>query len=88
VNAAPRYRIIIYNRTTDEFGGDIDIPRPLLHQVLAIAAIATSAHELGEYPLTEEQVRDISSLLGFGADFSRFHYHLEPVDPGQRRLRA
>jgi hypothetical protein len=81
-----RYRIILYSRTTDDFRGTIDVPQPLLSQVLAIAGIATSAHELGEYELTPEQVRDISSLIGFGADPSRFHYHLEPVDRGQHRL--
>ena len=68
----PRYRIILYNRTTDRLGGAIDIPQPLLHQVLAIAGIATSANELGEHPLNAEQVRDISSLLSFGADPSLF----------------
>jgi hypothetical protein len=81
-----RYRIILYNRTTDDFGGTIDIPQPLLPQVLAIAGIATTANELGEHVLTPEQVRDISSLIGFGADSFRFHYHLEPIDPGQHRL--
>lgn len=81
-----RYRIILYNRTNDSFGGTIDIPQPLLPQVLAIAGITTTANELGEYALTPEQVRDISSLIGFGANPSRFHYHLEPIDPGLRRL--
>jgi hypothetical protein len=81
-----RYRIILYNRTTDKFGVTIDIPDPLLPQVLAIAGIATSANELGEYALTAQQIRDISSLIGFGADASRFHYHLESVDPSPRRL--
>lgn len=81
-----RYRIILYNRLTDSFGGTIGIPRPLLPQVLAIAGIATNANELGEYALTPEQARDISSLIGFGADPSRFHYHLEPIEPGLHRL--
>ena len=63
----PRYRLISYNRTTDRIGGIIDIPAPLLKQVLAIAGIAMSASELGEHALTGEQVRDISSLIGVGA---------------------
>jgi hypothetical protein len=76
----PSYRIIFYNRTTDRFGGDIDIPNPLLRQVLTIAGITGySASDLGEHPLTGEQIRDISSLLSFRADPSRFHYHLEPI---------
>ena len=73
----PRYRILLYNRTTDRLDGAVDIPQPLLHQVLAIAGVTTSANELGEYPLNAEQVRDISPLLGFEADPSRFHYHLD-----------
>jgi hypothetical protein len=84
----PRYRLISYNRTTDRIGGIIDIPAPLLKQVLAIAGIAMSASELGEHALTGEQVRDISSLIGVGADAARFHYHLEPIEPGVHRLRA
>lgn len=84
----PHYRIVLYNRTTDRFGGAVDIPLLHLSQVLAIAGIATSANELGEHPLTQQQVRDISSLIGFGADFSRSHYHLEPIHPGHTRLCA
>ena len=80
------YRIIIYNRTTDRVGGVIDIPAPLLNKVLAIAGIAATPDEVGEFALSGEQVRDISSLVNFGADFSRFHYHLEPVDPAPRRV--
>jgi len=84
----PHYRIVLYNRTTDRFGGAFVIPARYLNQVLAIAGIATSANELGEYPLTQQQVRDISSLISFAADFSRFHYHLETVGPGHTRLWA
>lgn len=84
----PRYRIILYNRSDDKFGGTINIPQPLVRQVLAIAGIANNPTELGEYPLTDEQVRDISSLLSFGANPSRFHYHLETIDPGHNRLHA
>ena len=74
-----RYRLIFYNRTTDRVGGTIDIPGRFLQQVLKIAGI-TNASELGEYPLGRKEVDDIAALIRFRPDFSRFEYHLEPIE--------
>jgi hypothetical protein len=82
-----RYRVIFYNRDTDLVGGLIEVPGRYLGKVLAIAGIE-NASELGEYPLTQEQVRDIATLIGFRPDTSRFHYHLEPLGSERDRLRA
>lgn len=73
-----RYRLILYNRSTDQMGGLIDIPASLLPQVLSLAGIQ-NASDLGEYPLDPKQVSDIANLIGFRADVSRFKYHLEPL---------
>jgi hypothetical protein len=71
-----RYRLILYNRSTDRVGGLIDIPGNVLPQVLTLAGIQ-NPNDPGEYPLDPKQVRDIARLIGFKPDVSRFHYHLE-----------
>ena len=82
-----RYRLICYNRSTDEVGGLFPIPGRYLARVLKIAGIK-NARELGEYPLSDEQIRDIAALVGLKPDPSRFSYHLEPIGFTQDRLRA
>jgi hypothetical protein len=81
-----RYRLIFYNRSTDQVGGLIDIPAHFLPQVLALAGIQ-NANDLGEYPLDPKQVRDIAALIGFRPDISRFTYHLEPLGLVQDKFR-
>jgi hypothetical protein len=82
-----RYRLIFYNRSTDQVGGLIDIPANVLPQVLALAGIQ-NANDPGEYPLDPTQARDITALVGLKPDVSRFAYHLEPVGLVPDRLRA
>jgi hypothetical protein len=82
-----QYRLICYNRSTDEAGGLFPIPGRYLARVLKIAGIK-NAKELGEYPLNDEQIRDIAALIGLKPDLSRFAYHLEPFGSTQDRLRA
>ena len=74
-----RYRIIFYNRTTDLVGGTIDIPGQYLPKVLAIAGIG-NARDPGEYPLEPKKIIEISALLRFKPDISRYEYHLEPLE--------
>jgi hypothetical protein len=73
-----RYRLILYNRSTDDVGGLIDIPGRLLPKVLSLAGIK-NAREPGEYSLDAKQVGDIAAVIGFKPDTSRFIYHLEPL---------
>ncbi len=79
-----RYRIILYDRATDEavassaYLASIFGPR-----ILAIAGAAE--RRAGEIPLDQDQISEIAKLIGFAADVSRFHYHLEPVAPGARQ---
>jgi len=82
-----QYRLIFYNRSTDRVGGLIDIPGRLLAQVLTLAGIQ-NANVLGEYPLDAAQVHNISALVGFKPDPTRFEYHLEPTGQIPDRLRA
>lgn len=82
-----QYRIISYNSCTDLMSAAISIPAKHIRRVLAIAGVV-NADALGELPLEEDQARDIAALVGFDADVSRFHYHLEPIAPAHARLPA
>jgi hypothetical protein len=75
-----RYRIILYDRKTDEAAGTINVPRKQLSRILALVGVI-DPNELGELPLDEEQVSQIAKLIGFATDAGRFHYHLEPIAP-------
>ncbi|HEX3881572.1 MAG TPA: hypothetical protein VHW66_02835 [Stellaceae bacterium] len=75
-----KYRIISYDCATDLMSETVSIPAKHLRRVLAIARIV-NPEELGEFPLEEDQARDIAALIGFDADVARFHYHLEQVTP-------
>jgi len=82
-----QYRVISYNRSTDQIGGTFVVPGRHLPSVLKIAGI-NNARELGEYPLDDQQVRAIAALIGMNTDLSRFVYHLEPLGFTHDRLRA
>ena len=82
-----RYRVIIYERTTDHVGGIIDVPAALAVQALAIAAVA-DADEPGETDLDDIQAIQMARLLGFRANVARYIYHLETVLTTDDRLRA
>jgi hypothetical protein len=73
-----RYRVIMYERTTDRVGGMIDVPQKLVPQALAIAGVSDPT-DLGETELTDSQVYALANLLGFRANLSRYVYHLETL---------
>jgi hypothetical protein len=73
-----RYRVIMYERSTDRVGGIIDVPPALVPQALSIAGVVNAA-EPGETELTGAQARALANLLGFQANVSRYVYHLETL---------
>jgi hypothetical protein len=75
-----QYRIIFYNKSTDQVGGLVAIPGQHLSRVLKMAGIRNS-REPGEYPLDDKQIVAIASIIGMSIDPSRFIYHLEPLGP-------
>ena len=81
---APRYRVIMYQRTTDRVGGTVDVPDALVPQALRMAGISDPL-EPGETELADSEARLIANLLGFRSNVSRYIYHLETVvtDPLQ-----
>jgi hypothetical protein len=82
-----RYRVIMYERTTDRAGGTIDVPAMLATQVLSIAGIA-DGDEPGETALTDAQAAALARLLAFRANVARYIYHLETLAGSPDRLRA
>ena len=36
---------------------------------------------LGEYPLDDEQTKQVAKILGFRPEPERFYYYVEPYDP-------
>ena len=73
-----RYRVIMYERTTDQVGGIVDVPDALAVQALAIAGVA-DADEPGETDLDDIQAIQMASLLGFRENVARYIYHLETI---------
>jgi hypothetical protein len=82
-----RYRVIMYERTTDHVGGIIDVPDALVVQALRIAGV-TDADEPGETDLDDIQAIQMAGLLQFRSNVARYIYHLETVLATDGRLRA
>ena len=75
------YRIISYDRITERMKGGLIVPPSVLAQVKAIADFKPQDDGLGEYPLDEEQTRQVATILGFRPEPDKFLYRVEPYDP-------
>ena len=59
------YRIVSYDRITERMKGSLIVPPSVLGQVKTIAGFQPQDDGLGEYPLDEEQIRQVATILGF-----------------------
>jgi hypothetical protein len=75
------YRIVTYDRATERMKGSLPVTPSVLSQVKKIAGFQPQDDGLGEYPLDEQQTRQIASLLEFRPEPDRFFYYLEPYEP-------
>jgi hypothetical protein len=75
------YRIVTYDKTTERMRGHLPIPPSVVEQIKGIAGFGPQDDGLGEYPLGEEQTRQIAGILGFQADPQHFYYYVEPYEP-------
>ena len=75
------YRVVTYDRTTEHMKGSLIVPPNVLARVKKIAGFKLQDDGLGEYPLDEEQTRQVAKVLGFRAEPDRFYYCVEPYDP-------
>lgn len=74
------YRIVTYDRGTEQMRGSLIVPPIALAKVKKIAGFKPQHDGLGEYPLDDEQTKKIAKILGFRPEPNRFHYYVEPYD--------
>jgi hypothetical protein len=75
------YRVVTYDRTTERMKGSLIVPPAVLTRVKKIAGFKPQDDGLGEYPLDEEQTRQVGKILGFKPAPAKFYYCVEPYDP-------
>jgi hypothetical protein len=75
------YRIVSCDRATERMKGSLIVPPSVLGQVKVIGGVQPQDDGLGEYPLDEEQTRQVATILGFRPEPDRFYYSIEPYDP-------
>ena len=75
------YRVVTYDRTSEQMKGSLVVPPSVLAKVQKAAGFKPSDDGLGEYPLDEAQTRKVGKILGFRPDADRFYYYVEPYDP-------
>ena len=62
------YRVVTYDRATERMTGSIAIPSHLLSKVKRIAGFQPQDDGLGEYPIDEEQTKQVAQILGFNPE--------------------
>jgi hypothetical protein len=75
------YRVVTYDRATEQMRGKLPVPPSVLNEVKRVAGFQPQDDGLGEYPLDEEQTRHIARILGFRPEPNRFYYYVEPYEP-------
>jgi len=75
------YRVVTYDRTSERMKGSLIVPPSITAKVKKIAGFKPKDDGLGEYPLDEQQARQVAKLLGFKPEPERFYYYVEPYDP-------
>jgi len=58
------YRIVTYDKTTERMKGNLPIPPSVVEQIKRIADFSPQDDGLGEYPLDEQQIRQVAGILG------------------------
>jgi hypothetical protein len=75
------YRIVTYDKATERMKGNLPIPPSLVEEIKRIAGFGAKDDGLGEYPLNDDQTRQVAAVLGFNPEPSRFYYYVEPFEP-------
>jgi hypothetical protein len=75
------YRIVTYDRTTEQMKGSLTVPPSGLARVKKIAGFKPQDEGLGDYELDKEQAKQVAKILGFRPEPDRFYYYVEPYDP-------
>lgn len=75
------YRVVTYDRSTERMKGNLPVPPVILDEVKRVAGFQPQDDGLGEYPLDEQQTRQVAQLMGFRPEPDRFFYYVEPYQP-------
>lgn len=75
------YRVVTYDKQTEQIRGAFIVPPSALAAVKRIAGFQPEDDGLGEYPLDEQQTRQIASILDFNPEPDGFYYYVEPYEP-------
>ena len=75
------YRVVTYDRTTERMKASLIIPPSVLAKVKKVAGFKPQDDGLGEYPLDDQQTKQVAKILGFNPEPDLFYYYVEPFDP-------
>jgi hypothetical protein len=75
------YRVVTYDRATEQMKGNLSVPPSVLDEVKEIAGFQPQDDGLGEYPLDDKQTRRIARILEFRPEPNKFYYYVEPYEP-------
>jgi hypothetical protein len=74
------YRIVTYDKATERMVANLPIPWTFVAEIRKIAGVTPLDDGMGEYPLTDEQVRQIAQILHLRPEPEAFDYYLEPFN--------
>jgi hypothetical protein len=75
------YRIVTYARSDETMRAFQVIPASSVPWAKKVAGVQPEDDGLGDYPLTDEQMREFAQYLGFKPEPEHFFYYFEPYEP-------
>lgn len=72
------YKLVGFDRATEEPEITQDIPRDKVSRAKKIAGIANKPAIFADWPISRDQARAITDLIGVEFDVDRFDWALEP----------
>jgi hypothetical protein len=72
------YKLVGFDRATEELAVTYDIPRDKVGQMKYIAGIVDRPEIFADWPLSRDQARAITGLIGAELDVQSFDWAVEP----------
>jgi hypothetical protein len=82
------YRLVGYDKETERKTGEFALPDEKLAAVKEMAGFKPTDDGLGDYPLNDDQARDIARLLNLKIDCDAYTYYVEPYEKPAAKNRA
>ena len=77
------YRVVTYDRTTEQMKGNLPVPPSVLQKEKKIADFEPQDYSLGEYLLDDKQTIAVAKILEFHPEPNKFYYYVEPYEPAE-----